>query len=221
MTIGIPRINGGTCHTCRWGDPEKDGDCTKPFSSVVEFMEEEESDRSQQYNPFWGHYCGYWEQSAAYVPPPSGTIVAPAFTGKYGHNFALCPTCGVFEQLGWGGTRGEPRRLPCGCDAFCDIIGRIGSAHKQMHRVSETLRQQRWSNVWGPNTKEHRFESKAAADECVREFFTGTGTVTDTIMREILRYIRLGEEYPFASVSRHNAGMSWKHGTDGRIIFSD
>lgn len=221
MTIGVPRVKGGMCHTCRWGDPKKDGHCTRPFSSAIELLEEEESDRAQRYNPFWGYYCGFWEQSPAYAPPPSGIIVAPTFTGKYGHTFALCPTCGIFEQLGWGGSRGERRSLPCRCNAFCDIIGRVGSAHKQMHRVSEKLRGERWSNVSGPNTREYRIESKADADELVCDFFTNGCTVSDTIMREMLRYIRLGEVYPFASVSRQKTGVSWKHGVDGRVIFSD
>lgn len=196
---------GGTCATCRWGDKKGSGVCRKPIRTPEEKEEFEKAFHSPvqgaefALSNFYGAWCLRWEPSKTYVKPPEGHLRYPAFVGK-DEILVFCPGCETFVSIERGNGRGridqthESRCPVASHDYFADVLGKVRGVHRQLKRVCDA----REFLDGGANTREYRLHSKEYADQMVRSYFLGWGSSpSDTFVRELLRYMAMGERYPF------------------------
>lgn len=235
--VPIPRPPGGTCATCRWGDRAGTKACRRPFgpdATPDEWREMIDSlaagggcDRYGDlgtYHSFWGTWCRHWGAAPDYTAPPADVPVYPAFTrGRY--IVALCPGCGGFETIG-PGTAGTltDRHHPYHHDGgiyFADVVGPMTHTAKQIRRVGRLHGRDIWIDSLGPTTKAYRFETPAEAAGMVDDvFLRGCASVSDAIMREILRYLHLGDAYPFRCNFERQIRDGWCTSDNGQMILS-
>lgn len=191
---------------------------------MADFIKESESHvrgETPCYSPFWGDWCRHWEPNSNYVIPPKDLPSLPAFTSKDG-TWVFCPSCGEFLMLG-GKKVGQ---ISChhmgdhfGGSFFADVVGPMTYGAKHLKRVGDKwCGKSSFFNRSGPNTKEYRFDSPIEAKKLVENFFVKGCSMSDAIARELLRYLRLGEDYPFRCNFSKQIKDGWIIGKRGQII---
>lgn len=227
----IPKIDGGTCATCAWGDKKGSGVCVKPKEIHTPGIEWDDFHNSR----FYGYWCRNWQPNPIYVSPPKDAdLILPAFTvglGKYAEPSiqVFCPDCGEFILIGQGRsgryehTHTDHHRD--GGEYFADVLGPMTPFAKSLKRVAlaHSADTNFWQNPFGPNTQEYRFTTPDEADKHCSSFFLGNwfGGPTATTVREILRYLRLGDDYPFKCDYARASNGGWTPGAGGRIVYRD
>lgn len=221
----IPKLDGGTCATCTWGKPDGRGSCSRPVTSMSDFLKECESKvrgETFAYSLFWGDWCRHWSPNSNYAPPIEGLPRFPAFTTSKG-TYVFCPGCGEFLMLGGkktGQISSHHNDRHCGnMTYFADVMGPMTPGAKQLKKVGERWKKQKsFIDLAGPKTTEFRFEDMAFAEKMVHDVFVRTCSMSECIARELLRYLRMGSNYPFKCNFSKQIQEGWIIGEQGEII---
>jgi hypothetical protein len=183
---------------------------------------------------FYGWHCRNWFPNKTYISPPTDApLVLPAFTIGPKRSvpviWAFCPDCGEFIEIGQGhsgrySSRHISEHHSDGGEYWADVLGPMTGHVKFMKRVAHDLYNDKifWQNPYGPNTREFRFATPEDAEKVCRWHFEEhvVGGLTAKTIRELLRYLRLGEDYPFTCKNEGRDDQYWMPGAGGRVIWS-